>query len=690
LAKRKRSAAPADASPGLAEREEEVMRWISVAIQEGVSQNRAEHSYEHIGEAIDAIMGIDEPRVRSPRLSRARFNKLQKIALELRALLTDIKPFWNYSANAERYQRQADIFGKLSKSWFLRRGIDQVFRDAIDYVLVAGTGYIHMFFNPDIPGPTDKDTGLTMQGDIDAIAEDPRDVGMIRFQGGDKRTMQNARGAWVRRERPLDYFERIYGAEASAKIQKDRDGFEKESPTQRRLRETEEAVMSEGTPAQGALFGGAPANSIGGKIPVADEFTVYLHDWSINNSKDAKEMGPWSDDPDEPGQRIPASPWSYIAEPGAPLYPFGRRIIATRYGILEDGPGHFHHGMLPICKVTLDTWAWSRWGTSPIHPLISLQRDVNEDLRAIQDHIRRSSKRNFIYDKKAISPTLAKGFDTRLSGMQLGINPHAAGPKGAFQIVDEPPLDAAIPEHLKFLLDSMDELSGVANLRGLAELNQIPSSDTIEQLIQAMTPLVRTRSRSLEIFIRDFAAMLMSMFMQFYPLELRLRLLGADGMTYEDWDYKQGDLMPDFIRDEDYEFIDADAPNGGRQKIARVKQSAWARGPDPEHVRNKEFMRYFNFDVAEGTLLDVATTSRRMFYLQGARMGLVDHWTLLEQWGVPNVGKPPSWATDITSRLQAERILGLGIMASTAGRPPTAQSTPAFSSTGAISESKGT
>jgi hypothetical protein len=101
-------------------------------------------------------------------------------------------------------------------------------------------------------------------------------------------------------------------------------------------------------------------------------------------------------------------------------------------------------------------------------------------------------------------------------------------------------------------------------------------------------------------------------------------------------------------------------------------------------------MRYFNFDVAEGTLLDVATTSRRMFYLQGARMGLVDHWTLLEQWGVPNVGKPPSWATDITSRLQAERILGLGILASTAGRPPTAQSTPAFSSTGAISESKGT
>jgi len=681
------------------------MDWIGHAIQEGVSQNKAEHSYDHIGESIDAIMGIDEPRIRSPKLSRGRFNKLQTIALELRALLTDIKPFWTYSTNSDRYQRQADIFGKLSKSWFLRRGIDQVFRDSIDYVLVAGTGYIHMFYNPDALGPRDLDTGITTQGDIDAVAEDPRDCGMIRFQGGDKRSVQNARGAWVRRERPIDYFERVYGKEATTNLKIDRYGYEKESPSARRLREAEEALMSEGAP-NAALFGGVPAQAIGGKIPVTDEFTVYLHDFSVNESKVAKEMGPWAEDLDEPGQRIPASPWSYLAEPGKRLYPFGRRIVATRYGILEDGPGHFHHGMLPICKVTLDTWAWARWGTSPIHPLLSLQRDVDENLRAIQDHIRRAAKRNFIYDKKAISPNLAKGFNTRLSGMQLGVNP-GLEPGKAFQIVPEPPLDAAIPEHLKFLLDSMDELSGVANLRGLAELNQMPSGDTIEQLIQAMTPLVRARSRSLEVFIREFAMMLASMFMQFYPLELRLRLLGADGMTWEDWDYKSGDLMPDFIKDEDYESFDsptgeydeiqtglADAygnpivhKSPRTKRVYRLKPEAWERGPDPEHVRNKQFLQYFNFDVAEGTLLDVATTSKRMFYLQGARMGLIDHWTLLEVWGVPNVGKPPSWATDITSRLQAEKILGLGVMASTAGRAPSGQAPPSFTNTGAIAES---
>lgn len=674
-----RSSAPD--SPGLAEHEQAVMDWISHAIQEGVSQNRAEHSYDHIGEAIDAIMGIDEPRIRSPKLSRARFNKLQKIALELRALLTDIKPFWTYSTNAARYERQADIFGKLSKSWFLRRGIDQVFRDAIDYVLVAGTGYIHLFYNPDIPGPTDRDTGIVTQGDIDAVAEDPRDCGMIRFQGGDKRTMQNARGAWVRRERPIDYFPRVYGKAACANLKIDRYGYEKESPSAKRLREAEEALMSEGAP-NAALFGGAPMQAIGGRIPVTDEFTVYLHDFSTNDSKVAKEMGLWADDPDEPGQRMPASPWSYLAEPGARLYPFGRRIVATRYGVLEDGPGQLHHGMLPICKVTLDTWAWARWGTSPIHPLLSLQRDADETMRAIQDHIRRAAKRNFIYDKKAISPNLAKGFNTRLSGMQLGVNP-GLEPSKAFQIVQEPPLDAAIPAHLKMLLDSMDELSGVANLRGLAELNQMPSGDTIEQLIQAMTPLVRARSRSLEVFIREFAMMLASMFMQFYPLELRLRLLGADGMTWEDWDYKSGDLMPDYIRDEDYETVEL--PGGG--KHSRIKSAAYQRGPDPEHVRNKQFLQYFNFDVAEGTLLDVATTSKRMFYLQGARMGLIDHWTLLEVWGVPNVGKPPSWATDITSRLQAEAILGLGMLASTAGRKPSGQAPPSFTNTGAIAES---
>jgi hypothetical protein len=467
----------------------------------------------------------------------------------------------------------------------------------------------------------------------------------------------------------------------------DRIGLEKESPSQRRAREAEDAIFSEAGAWQGQLFGGAPVQRIGGAIPVTDEFTAYVHDYSINESSKAKEMGPFLDDTDEAtgaAVRMPASKWSYIVEPGERLYPFGRRIVFTRYGVLDDGPGHFHHGQIPVCKVTLDTWAWSWMGTSPIQPLLSLQRALDENVRAIQDHIRRASKRGLVYDKKAVPPAIARKLNTRLEGQKLGINPHAAGPKGAVQFLDEPPLDQAIPEWMKFLIESMDDLSGIANLRGLAELNQIPSADTIEQLTQAMTPLVRARSMSMEIFIREFARMLASMFMQYYDLEFRLRILGGDGATFEDWDYRPHDLMPDFVNDEDYEhYLDEEKGTVGY----RVRAESRERGSAADHVRNREFLRFFDFDIAPGTLLDYASMSKRLLYLQFARMGLVDHWTLLEKFDVANVGKPPSWATTITKRLQAERIMGLGLIASTAGRPPTAQSMPSLTGTGAISES---
>lgn len=669
--------------------EDDVMKWLSFALQEGIGLNRSEFHYDKIGQAIDAIMGVDEPTVRSPKLSTARINKIQKIALELKSMLTDIKPFWVYNTNCDRYEKQADIFGKLSKSWFLRRGIDQVFRDSIDYVLAAGTGYIHLFWNPEMPGPLGKN-GKPTVGDIDARAEDPRDVGIIRFGGTDRRTVQGSRGCWIRRERPTSYFFQMYPKLAKQQgIKADRIGYEKESPSQRRAREAQEAVLNESPNFQGWLFGGAPAQRVGGPAPVTDEFTIYVHDYSVNTTGKPIEMGDWVDAVDADGNktREPMNSWSYIVQPGEARYPFGRRLVMTRYGVLEDGPGHFHHGMLPICKVTLDTWAWSRMGTSPIHPLLSLQRAVDEVVRSVQDHIRRSSKRGIVYDKKAISPQLARKLDTRKDGMKLGINPHAQGVKGAVQIVEEPPLDAAIPDWLKFLLDQMDELSGTATMKMFSQLGQIPSTETIDKIAESMTPLVRARSRSMEVFIREFAMMLASMFMQFYPLELRLRLLGADGMTFEDWDYAPGDLMPDYIDDDDYEYIDVDSGNDGKTRVPRVKQEALDRGPSAEHIRNREFLRFFDFDVTPGSLLDAATITKKLLYLQLARMGLVDHWTLCEVLMIPNVGKPPSWATDITKRLQAEKIMGLGIMASTVGRAPTAQTMPQMGAGGGITES---
>lgn len=662
---------------------------MTLALDEGLSTNRREYHYDQIGAAIDALMGADEPIIRSPRLSKARFNRLQKIALELRAMLTDIKPFWVYEANCKRYEPQARIFGKLAKNWYQRRGIDQVFRDAVDYVLVAGTGYVHLFWNPALPGPTDS-KGRVTQGDIDAQAEDPRDLITYSLSSAaGKHSVQSGKALFIRRERPTRWLKEFYGARA-ASVKTDRIGYEKESPSSRRQREARESVLeSSGGPLfSGEFFGGAPASRIGGSVPVTDEFTCYLHDFSLNTTGKPKEMGEWRDVVDENGQptgeREPANSWSYISEPGEPLYPFGRRIVATRYGVLEDGPSHMQHGMFPVCKMTLDTWAWSWLGTSPIQSLLPIQREINETVQAISDNIKRQANRGMVYDKKAVPPGVARKFNTRAPNQKLGINPHAAGPKGAVHIIEESGLDKSLPEWLGMLIEEMEEESGTASMKAFSQLGQVPSTETIDKIIESMTPLVRARSRSMEVFIREFAMMLASMFMQFYDVNLRLRILGAEGMVAEDWNYRPGDLLPDYIDDDDYETVVG--PDGAVSQF--LKDAARQRPPEADYIRNREFLRFFDFNIAPGSLLDAATITKKLLYLQLARMGLIDHWTLLEELGVPNAGKPPAWATDISKRLQAERLMGLGVISSTQGRPPSAQAMPMLNPDGGMTESQ--
>jgi len=131
-------------------------------------------------------------------------------------------------------------------------------------------------------------------------------------------------------------------------------------------------------------------------------------------------------------------------------------------------------------------------------------------------------------------------------------------------------------------------------------------------------------------------------------------------------------MIPDYLGD------DYDA-------AGQVRPEAMARGPRPRHKRAQEVLRQLTFHIAPGSLLSASEITEQLKYLQLARAGLVDHWTLLSELKIPNVGEAP--AGTITERLQAEQEMGLGMMVSTTGRRPTAQSPPKMKSSGAISES---
>jgi hypothetical protein len=96
----------------------------------------------------------------------------------------------------------------------------------------------------------------------------------------------------------------------------------------------------------------------------------------------------------------------------------------------------------------------------------------------------------------------------------------------------------------------------------------------------------------------------------------------------------------------------------------------------PRMDRARVFLKQMSFHVSPNSLLAASEVQRQMKYLQLSRGALIDHWTLLEVLGIPNVGTPPPGANDITSRLLAEQQMGLGMSVSPAGRKASGQESP--------------
>lgn len=615
-----------------AQYEYQVLGWLQEALSEGDGFLRSQPGFDLIGEAIRTINGQSlGPGTSS--LSTASSNHFAKIAADLAAGLTDIKPFWQYQTRNKLYERQAQIFGYLSEHWWLNCQIDLRFMDAVKFYEVAGTGYTHHFYDP-------------LKQDLDLIPEDPRDVVPIR--PASYHTLQDAFGVCIRRERPTQWLKARYPRVAS-RIRQDRDAsFTKYQSTTRVGRLLTAMGMSQ-SPFWANIFSRKPATDLA--IPVTDVSYTYLAD--PLKAKSDMRVGEFDDDGN------PANNWSYFVKKGDPVYPRKRCIIATSSCVIYDGPSMYWHGMFPINKLTLDPWPWLWLGKGPLWDILNLQRVLDSQYRIWDDHNAQVAQPGVTVDKNSLSKPAQDRLNTRRAGWKIRQNPVAG--KGV--VINYPPaLDQSVPEYIEKIEQQMDYLSGVKDLIGqIAQAGQIPSAETIESMIQNMTPANRGRSRVMEAFMREFAIMTMSNFMQFYTLPMRLAILGPNGDSYQDYDYDPGSLVPMFLGNE----LDA---NGV------TKTEALSNGPRPRAERAVEFLKYFTFHVAPGSLLNAAQMEQKMIYLQLARMGYIDVWTLCEKLGIENMGVPPEGT--IVERLAKQAELGIGMTASPAGRKASGQAPP--------------
>ncbi|HKT90149.1 MAG TPA: hypothetical protein VJQ59_17010 [Candidatus Sulfotelmatobacter sp.] len=614
--------------------EKALMGFCQEAIQEGDAYLKAQRGYEKIAESIQTIMGTDE-NVRATPLSRTTSNHVGKIALDLRSMLTDTKPFWEYRTPAgSRFEKTGTNLGKLSQHWYLNSQADMRQGDVISYALAAGCGYPHLTWD-------------ARKLDISCDAEDPRDV--LPISPVDNFSLQSALGAAVRRERTLWWVKSRYGIEVPA----DRDGTATMGGGQqgRAMRLLEKLG---GSPFWELLTKSKPAREMP-RLPTVDVYTLYLHDDRLNEKRYPVEIGQFQKD------GTPLNNWSYVVEPGQPLYPRGRMIefCKTYPKPLYDGPNPYWHGMIPLPKLILDPWPWSWLGKAPLWDILPLQKTLTKLLRVVDDQVEKIARPDLVADKNSISEGALNKIDTRRAGLKIRYNAMAG--KGV-EIAKGAPIDASIMQMINFVIQQMDVISGTSDTSQLMGLNQLPSDDSIGRIMEAMTRSVRARSRSIEAYIREFATMLAFNFFQFYTEPMLMATLGPNAVTPEWFDFDPHTFLPDFIHGNDFD-------NRGI-----VTDKAMERGPLPRMDRAQEFMRHMSFYVAPSSLLAASEIERKLLYLQLSRAGLVDHWTLLETLGIPNVGDAP--AGTITDRLAAERNMGIGMAANAAGRKASGQKMP--------------
>ena len=592
----------------------DLLGFLNDAIQEGEAFLKAQKGYSKIEESINAIMSTrDAPR--SSQLSSTRTNRIAKVSEDLTALLTDVRPFWEYkTAPGSPYEATATNLGRISDHWYKSRQIDLRFADAIRYWSVAGTGYTHQFWNTD-----------TLDNDM--TAEDPRDVLPLRPVGYE--TLQTALGVAIRRERTTNYIKQVYGVDVTA----DREGAVNNNSSR-----TSKLLEKIGSPFWDHLTKEKVHRDLP-KIPTVDLFTVYLRDDRRNKRPYPVQIGQF----DSEGK--PENNWSYIVDPGQPLYPRKRCIEFTHNKILYDGPSIYWHGMFPVSKLTLNPWPWSWLGKAPLWDLLSLQEGLDETLQIIHTQIRKIGRPAVIADKNSMSEAALRKVDTQRAGQKYRINPLAG--KG-IEIEREPPIDQSLVQHVEWLKAEMQECAGVKDLSQLMQLNQLPSDDSMSKMIESMTPGVRSRSRILEAFMREFATIAAYNFMQFYTLPMRMAILGPYAATPEDFDYDPGTMIPDYVHRSDFGSDGHPTPE------------ALVRGPLPRLERAQEYMMQFQFNVAPGSLLSASEIERRMLYLQLARAGWIDQTTTLEVLGIPNIKQ-------IRDRLQQDQMMGIGMNNSPAG-----------------------
>jgi len=311
--------------------------------------------------------------------------------------------------------------------------------------------------------------------------------------------------------------------------------------------------------------------------PTCDKFTVYILDGTINRTDRPMDMGKpgtsWNYRVPNLGAEIPTHGMEKqtreATEDDCLLYPLRRCLVATDDVVLSDGPATNWHGQVPLAQFCLDKWPDQFLGYSIIHDGWSIQKAINNNLRAYQDCVNQILRPHVGYDPNGSARKDIEKFDPRVPGQKIPLDTRL-GEK--FEFIQMPGMPAGLSplDFHQLLVAEMDHMLAIPDMKALARAAQIPSDNTLDKLQEIAGPVVEDMSRSMEQPLTVLGEQVKSMFYQYYPDQRKMAILGADGRQ-QYFEFKRDMLVPSGFMDkgkrEDRRFLIPD--NMERARMAR-------------------------------------------------------------------------------------------------------------------------
>ena len=286
--------------------------------------------------------------------------------------------------------------------------------------------------------------------------------------------------------------------------------------------------------------------------------------------------------------------WSYLVEPGQPLFPRGRAFSVAGGRVMEDTCNPYFHNLGPgpyVEFLPLRTPWQSPSSMSVTGNLIGPQDILNRLMAGMLETIKAGLIPTIITPTDAISRSDLDNLSTTISGGKVEYNPlRSGGQQPKFR--EQPQFPQAAQWYTQTLMREMDQTTGSAAIDAAAQKEQIPSHDTMEMIQNSRSSMVRLLGRRLENWMNRCGQMVVSNMLQFYSLGHRQAILGEKGTSQWDFSPLYGSLMQ--------------------------------KGMAPE-----KFVRKFQFSIRPGSALSFDKETRAQMAVVLGRQGLLSSKNVL-------------------------------------------------------------